>query len=127
MPQEENEISLVDQMLQDEEGKQTIEMLLQHQMSQMSIIEQNPVADKISEEHISDYLAGSKENMKLSYEDKKQTRNFMLIVMLMGLLSLIIVVFILKQMPETLDKVITAVISGLSGALGGYGIGKKQQ
>lgn len=85
------------------------------------------VASKITEEHITQYLNGARENMQLEHRDKHQLRITTLIAMALIGLFLVVVILLLKDNPDVMEKIIYAVGGVLIGAVGGFGIGRYKQ
>ena len=84
----------------------------------------NDVSKKITEEHIKQYLEGSKSEMEHSYAEKKQQKIFILLTMFLTMVFLVVVIVLLKDIPNIMEKIIYTIGGIVAGAFGGYGIGK---
>jgi hypothetical protein len=84
------------------------------------------VMKKITEEHISKYLDGAELEMKNSYAEKFQKKVFTFLTMLIAMIFFIVIIVLLKDKPDIMEKVLYAVGGVIAGAFGGYGLGKKQ-
>lgn len=88
---------------------------------------QNAISEKITPEHITQFLDGSKVEMEHRYEEKKQRKIFLGLMALLVMGVLIAIIVILKDTPDIMEKIIYAVGGLIAGAFGGYGIGKNNQ
>lgn len=84
------------------------------------------VMKKITEEHISKYLDGAELEMKNSYAEKFQKKVFTFLTMLIAMIFFIVIIVLLKDKPDIMEKELYAVGGVIAGAFGGYGLGKKQ-
>lgn len=120
-----NNTDIVDSFLNEEGGREKLELLLREERFSAELFEHNPIADKIDGEHISKYLEGSEKNMLMSFEDKNKQRKFYLIIFGICVLSIFGFIILLKDEQELLKFAITSLVSLGAGAFGGYGIGKR--
>lgn len=84
-------------------------------------------SDKITTEHITRYLDGVEKNMTLAFEEKKHSKYFILALAIIVSIVFIILVVILKDKPDVLEKLIYSVGGLFTGFVGGYGLGKKRE
>lgn len=84
-------------------------------------------SDKITTEHITKYLDGAEKNMTLAFEEKKHSKYFILALAIIVSIVFIILVVILKDKPDVLEKFIYSVGGLFTGFAGGYGLGKKRE
>lgn len=107
------------------EHRKTIEqmMISSVQMRSIATAPENVVMKKITEEHISKYLDGAEIEMKSSYKEKLHRKIFNLLSMFFAMIFLIVIIVLLKETPEIMEKVIFAVGGVIAGAFGGYGYG----
>lgn len=110
-----------------EEERSVIEkmMVSSIQMREM-ISSENEVLKKITEEHITQYLEGSRADMEHSYEEKKQRKIFHFLIMIFAMIFFIVVIVLLKSVPEVMEKIIYTVGGLVAGAFGGYGVGRNR-
>lgn len=87
---------------------------------------ENPLVKKITEEHISSFLEGSKQNMELEYKDKKQNKIFVGLIILAVMIFIVILILLLKDTPELMEKIICTFVGLITGIIGGYGFGKNK-
>ena len=87
---------------------------------------QNAISKKITEEHITQYLDGAREDMQNSYAEKKQNKIFAFLVLLMTMVFFVVIILIHKDKPEIMEKILYTLGGLVAGAFGGYGFGKKR-
>lgn len=87
---------------------------------------ENPIVKKITEEHISSFLDASKQNMELEYKDKKQNNVFVGSIILAVMIFIIVLIILLKDSPELMEKIICIFVGLITGVIGGYGFGKNK-
>lgn len=80
----------------------------------------NPIADKITSEHITQLISKSDEQDKRDRAERKGQRNYNLTLIIIGLLFVGFLIVFLQQNTELLIKIIVAIIS----FVGGFGLGK---
>lgn len=88
---------------------------------------ENMIAKKIDGEHITKFLEDSRSNMEHSYEEKKHRKILVFLVLLLTMAFVVIVILLLKDKPDTMEKVIYSLGGLAAGALGGYGFGKSKK
>ena len=87
---------------------------------------ESAVMKKITSDHITQYLDGAKQEMKNMYNEKFQKKIFIFSTMFLSMVFFIIVVVLLKDNPDVMEKVLYTVGGVIAGAFGGYGIGKNK-
>lgn len=85
---------------------------------------ENPLLKKITEKHIDQFLEGSKIQMQEEYKEQHEKKIFLVIVLLIALVFIVALVVLLKDNPDILEKVLYTLGGVITGAFGGYGIGK---
>lgn len=85
------------------------------------------ISKKLTEEHISEYLAGSREEMQKSYQEKRDRKIFSFLIALLGVAFILVLIVLLKDKPEILEKIVYTVGGIIAGAFGGYGYGKTRE
>ena len=83
----------------------------------------NPIADKITTEHISEIIKSGDEADKRSFEAMKFTQISSIIGVFIILVFILAVIFIFKNSPEYIAPIITLIAGLAGGGAGGYGIG----
>ena len=80
----------------------------------------NPIAEKITSEHITQLITKSDEQDKRDRTERRSLRNYNLILLIIGLGFIGFLIVFLQNDKELLIKIIVAIIS----FLGGFGLGK---
>lgn len=108
-----------------EPGKrEQIERLMVSQFSLISRISPEvEVSKKITAEHITTMLNTQDKAMEHTFQDKKESRWFSIGLTLLACIVLILIIILLKDTPDVMEKIITIVVSALLGGAGGYGFG----
>jgi len=83
----------------------------------------NPIAEKITSEHLTRLLENSDEQDKRDRAERKSEKNYQIIFLIIGLAFIGFLIVFLKDDKELLYKVIIAIIS----FVGGFGIGKTRK
>ncbi len=83
----------------------------------------NPVADKITEEHITQIISKSDEYDKRDRAERKSERNYNLIILIIALLFVVFIIVFLKTEQDLLLKIVIAIIS----FIGGFGFGQTKR
>ena len=117
---------ILDSILNEEGGKQKLEMLLKEESFYAELSERDSISNKITSDHITKYLESSEKNMEKSFEDNDKQRKFILYIVVIGIVAMLIIIFMLKKEKEILNYVLTSLVSLLAGAFGGYGVGKSK-
>lgn len=86
--------------------------------------QENAIAKKINEEHITNYLDGAKLQMQNEYKERHERKIFVVILVALALSFIIGIIYLLNDKPTILEKVIYAVVNLVAGAFGGYGFGR---
>ncbi len=87
---------------------------------------ENAIMKKLSEDHITEYLKGSREEMQNTFAEKKQNKIFVFFTLLLSLTFFCIIIVLLKENPDVMEKIIYAIIGLVAGAFGGYGVGRNK-
>ena len=124
---EENEL---DEVLENvpPEHRKILERLMVSSSIHMGSIStpETAVMQKLTPEHISKYLDGAEQEMKNSYAEKFHKKIFSFLSMLIAMIFFIIIIILLKDNPDIMEKIIYTVGGVVIGALGGYGFGKNR-
>lgn len=132
---EKNDDNELEEMLDEvldkipQEHRKTVEKMIFSQSVQMRgvISPETAVMNKITSEHITDFLAASQEEMKYSYEEKRHKKLFAFATVVISMVFIVMVIILLRDTPDIMEKVIYAVGGVVAGAFGGYGFGKNKQ
>jgi len=103
---------------EEERGK--VVSIIRQSMFSAVMKRSNPIADKITGDHITKIIDNSNEQDKRDREDKKGQRNYNLLLIIIGLVFVGFLVVFLQKDQELLIKIIIAIIS----FVGGFGLGK---
>ena len=117
----------IDEILEGvpEEHKKTIQKLIISSIQMRGMISsENEVAKKITEEHITQYLEGSKLEMENSYEEKKHKKILVFLTIFLTMAFIVVIILLLKDIPDIMEKIIYTIGGLVAGAIGGYGFGK---
>ena len=111
-----------------EEMRKEIEKLMVSSIQMRGMISpENNISKKITEEHITQYLDGAREEMNNNYIEKKHSKIFLFLTMLISMGFFIAVIAMLKDKPDVMEKIIYTVGGIVAGAFGGYGFGKRKK
>jgi len=104
--------------------------IIEESLTMMSVMQNTSdsvVARKINDKHIEKYLDDSAENMRLAYKDRTQNRIMLVIIIAIITVLIGFVIYIFKDYPDAIEKIIFALTGLISGGLGGYGLGKTKR
>ena len=82
---------------------------------------------KMTPEHVSDFLDTQKKAMENQFKEKKDNKIFLFAVLLVALIFIVVLIALLKDKPEVMEKVLFTLGGLITGLFGGYGIGKTKQ
>lgn len=117
----------IDEILEGvpEKHKKTIQKLIISSIQMRGMISsENEVAKKITEEHITQYLEGTKLEMENSYEEKKHKKILVFLTIFLTMAFIVVIILLLKDIPDIMEKIIYTIGGLAAGAIGGYGFGK---
>lgn len=83
----------------------------------------NPIADKITSEHISQIISRSDDQDKRDRSEKKGERNYNLILIILGLVFIGFLIVFLQSNEDLLIKIVISIIS----FIGGFGFGQSRK
>ncbi len=110
------------------EHRKVIERMMISSSIQMRSISspETAVMKKLTPDHISKYLDGAELEMKNSYAEKFHRKVFTFLTMIVAMIFFILLVILLKDTPDVMEKIIYIVGGVVIGAFGGYGFGKNR-
>lgn len=127
---DESEESALEEVLDSvpPEHRKVIERMMISSSVQMRSVSspETVVMKKLTPEHISKYLDGAEQEMKNSYAEKFHKKVFTFLSMIVAMIFFIIIIVLLKDSPDIMEKVIYTVGGVVVGAFGGYGFGKNR-
>ena len=105
------------------EKRQSIERLFVSQFAMVSgrTSPEFEISKKVTSEHIGKMLDTQQQAMEFSYKDEKNKRLFYVILIVIVCAVVLGIVLILKDQPETMEKVLIGLGGVITGAVGGYG------
>lgn len=110
-----------------ENTKKRVEKLVVQEFGMMGIgrlSQENEIAKKINEEHITNYLNGAKEQMHNDFKERHERKIFTVILVGLALIFILLVIILLKENTDVLEKIIYSITGLVAGAFGGYGFGR---
>lgn len=111
----------------EEDQKQLTRMVgLSMQMSRV-VSPEAELMRKMTPENIESYLDGQKKAQEYSYQEGRDNKIFYGIVIFAVLVFILILVVLLKDKSEILEKVLYSVGGLIAGLIGGYGYGKTKR
>lgn len=110
------------------EHRKVIERMMISSSIQMRSISspETAVMKKLTPDHITKYLDGAELEMKNSYTEKFHRKIFTFLTMVVAMGFFVLLVILLKDNPDIMEKVIYTVGGVVIGAFGGYGFGKNR-
>lgn len=103
-----------------EEDRGRIQGIIRQTMVSAVMGNKNPIAEKITSEHITKIIENSDNQDKRDRDERRSEKNYEIIFLLIGLVFLGFLIVFLKDDKELLYKIIIAILS----FIGGFGIGK---
>lgn len=84
------------------------------------------VMEKLTQDHITKFLDSSELEMEKSYSEKFHRKIFTFLTMIVAMIFFIILIILLKDNPDVMEKIVYIVGGVVIGAFGGYGFGKNK-
>ena len=81
---------------------------------------------KMTPDHISEFLEGQREAARGQLKESRENKIFYAFIIVVVLLAMLALVVLLRDNPDTMEKVIYAVGGFVAGIFGGYGFGKSK-
>lgn len=82
------------------------------------------IMKKVTAEHITQMLSSQEAESQRHYSEKREKKWFYLAWLVIVCLFIVIVIWLLREHTDTLEKVLYAAGGLIAGAVGGYGYGK---
>lgn len=79
---------------------------------------------KMTPEHVSDFLDTQKKAMEHQFEESRDNKIFIVIIMILILIFILALIFLLRDKPSIMEKVLYTLGGLITGLFGGYGYGK---
>lgn len=106
-----------------EEDRGRVASIIKQTMISGVMRRSNPIADKITTEHITQLISKSDDHDKRDREERKGERNYNLILILIGLVFIGFLIVFLQQNEDLLIKIVIGIIS----FVGGFGFGQTRK
>ena len=101
-------------------------MISSVQMRSISSPPETVVMKKLTPEHISQFLEGASQEMQKNYAERFHNKVFTFLTMIVAMIFFVVVIVLLRDDTDVMEKVIYAVGGVCAGAFGGYGLAKKR-
>lgn len=140
-PKEENKEKNIEE--QDYTNQEPIDIMLEnipkeerHEVKRMiglsmqmgrTISPEMELMKKMTPQHVTEFLEAQKEEMQNQFKEKRETKIFLVVILLIVVAFIIILISMLKDKPDIMEKVLYASGGLIAGALGGYGFGKSKR
>ncbi len=103
-----------------EEERGRVESIIRQTMISGVIKRSNPIAEKITSEHITQIISKSDEFDKRERNERKSERNYNLLLIIIALIFIGFLIVFLQNKEDLLIKIVIGIIS----FVGGFGFGK---
>ena len=110
-----------------EKSKKIIEQMMISTIQMKSESPETITAHNITPEHITKFIDGANKEAEYFYKDKRQTRWFVLAVIAVLLVFTLVIINMLRDKPEIMEKVLYSIGGFVAGLAGGYGFGKTKK
>lgn len=126
----EDEIEVPDELrdiLEDipQEAQHKVKSIIGMSMRMGGVISpQLELMKKMTPEHVSEFLQGQREASNNEFKESRDSKFFMAFVLTAVLIFVVIIVVLLKDKPDIMEKVLYTIGGLITGLVGGYGFGK---
>ena len=111
-----------------EEARHEVKKMIGMSMQMGGVISpQLELMKKMTPEHVTKFLEGQQEASNNQFKEKRDNKIFMGTILFVVLVFVVVLVILLKNSPDILEKVLYSLGGLVAGLLGGYGYGKTQQ
>lgn len=103
--------------------------IIKQSLTIASVIQNSPenaISEKITQEHITQYLESSHKNMELSYKDKNKNRIFIVVILILVIIMIFGIMIIFKNNPNMVEKILYTAGGFVAGIIGGFGLGRSR-
>lgn len=115
---------VLEQIPEEERGRVT--SIIRQTMISGVLGRKNPIADKITSEHIEKMIDGSEKDSEREYNEKKNQRWFVFAIILLGAgLLIFLTIYLAKENAATFMDILVPILAFLGGMGAGYGVAKK--
>lgn len=106
-----------------EEDRGRVASIIKQTMVSGVMRRSNPIADKITTEHITQLISRSDDHDKRDRKERKGERNYNLLLVIIGLVFIGFLIVFLQQNEDLLIKIVIGIIS----FVGGFGFGQTRK
>lgn len=110
----------------DKEQAKVVRSIMSMQFGAISATPENAISKKITSEHITQYLTDSSKAMQESFKERRDDKIFKGVALFITLVFVVILIILLKDNPNVMEKIIYAIGGLVAGCLGGYGYGYRK-
>lgn len=111
-----------------EPKRQNLVRVMEAQFSMISRVSPEiEISKKITGDHITTMLQNQNKAMDLQHKDQWQRMLFYGFIVLILLIAVFGIIFLLKDIPEIMERVLTVLVTAIISGLGGYGIGSRKR
>lgn len=82
---------------------------------------------KMTSEHVTDFLQGQREATRYEFKESRDNKLFSGFMLFIVLVFVLMLVILLRDRPETMEKILYAAGGFAAGIAGGYGYGKTKK
>lgn len=127
----ENELSKeIDSILENipKEDRHEVRKMIGMSMQMGGVISpQMELMKKMTPDHVTSFLEGQREATRFQFKENRENKIFMVLMLAIVLVFVIVIIHLLKDKPDIMEKVLYAAGGLVAGAVGGYGFGKSKK
>lgn len=128
--EQKEEVTELEEILESvpkEEKHEIIKMVRMSMQMGKVLSPEMEIVKKLTPEHVTEYLKTQREAMVNHFKESKENKFFALFTLIIVLIFVVVLVVLLKDKPDVMEKVLYALGGLITGALGGYGLGKSKK
>lgn len=113
-----------------EEDRHEVKKMMTMSMQMGRVMSASPEMElmkKMTSQNIDTFPEGQKAAMEYEFKESRENKIFLGIVVLLFMIFIIVLVFLLGDKPDILEKVLYTIGGLIVGAFGGYGFGKTKR
>lgn len=84
------------------------------------------IMNKITEDHITEYIHGVRKEMENTFDERRQNRIFIFLMLIVIMIFFVVIILLLKDKPDFMEKIIYSFANLVVGVISGYGLGKNK-
>lgn len=82
---------------------------------------------KMTPEHVTEFLEAQKEEMQNQFKENRENKIFLVAILLIVMAFIVILIYLLKDKPDIMEKVLYTLGGLITGLFGGYGFGRTKR